>query len=140
VYFFFLSFFFFFFFFYFKTKTKTKTKTKQNHHTQLEVGRDDERAEHARGRVVGLGGERAVHADDRDAVPGLGKVDQIGVEDNLDRPRQLPGGRALGHLLQRDCLVVAARVFRANVGSARARLKFQESGARFQLSTIIIRS
>jgi len=73
-----------------------------------DVVREDDRGEQAGRRALPLAGrgQRAVDAHDLHAVAGLDPVDQVVVEDQLDRPGELSHWRPLRHLLQRHGLVV----------------------------------
>lgn len=51
--------------------------------------------------------ERTVDTDELDAIARLDTVHEVVVRDNVDGTRQLTGRRALGHLLNRDGLMVS---------------------------------
>ncbi len=74
---------------------------------QVEVVADQHGAEGVRLRLADAVAQRAVHADELDAVARLAAVDEIVVHDDLDASRELAGRGALGHLLDADALVVA---------------------------------
>jgi len=57
-------------------------------------------------RAAVAAAEAAVHADDLQPVARLALVDEVVLEHDLDAARELACRRALGHLLNRDHLVV----------------------------------